>query len=55
MCQESIDDETVLLALYVDDSLILARNQETIHKILKALKTEFEVNWQCCLFLGSRD
>jgi len=36
MYQESIDDETVLLALYVDDSLtLLARNQETIHKILR--------------------
>jgi len=51
--QGSIDGKTVLLALYVDDGLILARNQETIHKILEALKTEFEVTVSsAAYFLG---
>lgn len=29
--------------VYIDDGLILARNQEIIHKILEILKAKFEV------------
>jgi len=39
--------------LYVDNGLILARNQETIHKILEALKTEFEVTVSSAAYFWS--
>lgn len=38
-----IDGETVLLALYVDDGLMLAKNRATIDMVLKVLMSEFEV------------
>lgn len=41
--RRSIDGEMVLLALYVDDGLVLARSQMTIKMVLEALKSEFEV------------
>lgn len=48
----SIDGDTVLLALYVD-GLIVAKNQETIQKILEVLKAEFEVTiGSAAYFLG---
>lgn len=38
-----IDNEIVLLALYVDDGLVLAKSQAAIHTVLKVLKSEFEM------------
>lgn len=49
----SIEGETVLLALYVDDGLVLAKSQVTINKILEALQTEFEITvGSAAYFLG---
>jgi len=41
--QSIISGELVLLALYVDDGLVLAKNQAIIQIVLETLKSEFEV------------
>lgn len=43
----------MILAIYIDDGLIIARDQDSMNKLLDGLKTEFEItHHKADMFLG---
>lgn len=40
-----IEDRKIIIALYIDDGLIAASNEKDIHRLLKRMQDEFEIEF----------